>query len=177
MSQELIPVGSFVDRVRALRDAWEERRQLESLATHHDFVRQYRLLLILHGWCAEALAQLGTVYGPSLELDISPRPAAAGEDTGFQVTVAGAFSLAFAVTTRSREREARWSVSVRQRVSFPADNAVSAGPPRGRWSRARVEDMILVLLSAYERSRSGGPPVESMPTAADDRAGPSAAAG
>ena len=104
MSQEALPPGSFSERIRSLRDSWEERRQVEDLATNHDFVRQYRLLLILHEWCAEALAQVAEIYGASLQLALSPRPTSAGEDTAFQVTVADRFSLVFGMAARSRDR-------------------------------------------------------------------------
>jgi hypothetical protein len=41
----------------------------------------------------------------------------------------------------------------------PRGTSIAAGPERrnGQWTRARVEDLLLSLLGAYERDRSDEP--------------------
>ncbi len=150
-------VEPFGDRVRALRDSWIERREVKALAGAHDFESQFRLLEMLHGWTTRAAADAAEVYGGELELRISPRPSPAGRDAAFSVVVAEAFVLSFRLAQRQRMGTPGWFVSVSIATTGGHGNAVMAGPERryGQWTRGGVEDLLLTVLGAYERSLSG----------------------
>ncbi len=144
----------FLERVNALRTAWDERRCVERLAAGHDFASQYGLLLLIHRWVADAVADAVRCYGQDLPISLSPAPPAAGRDTAFHVMVAGTFSLVFGLVERHREGGPSWSVALVERVAGPIDDRPATGPSRGRWTRARVEELMLSLLGAFERARS-----------------------
>ena len=147
----------FVNRVQLLRDSWLERRQVGRLAASHDFDSQFRLLLALHQWSQEAVNAAASVYSAGPAIVASPRPHRA-ESAAFAVTVGERHSVTFALTERRRMSGARWHVSVSVAAQGPGGAVTQAGPERrnGQWSRARLEDVVLSLLGAYERSMEGG---------------------
>lgn len=151
----------FRRRVEQLRTAWAERRALRGIAGAHDRASQPELLRTLHAWASEAAAEIRAVYGPSLAVQVSPLPAG-DEATAFTVNLARDYTLAFALVERSRTPAERWHIAVTMTTGGPRGASVAAGPERrnGQWTRARVEDLLLSLLGAYERDRSGdaGPP-------------------
>lgn len=143
----------FAGRVRALREAWIERRQVQGLASSHDFDSQYRLLLTLQGWAAQAIEDVHAVYGEDLYLELSPPPQQGDRPPSFHVVVAGSFTLSFTMSERRRMDRTSWFVAVA--VRSPGGGPVTtAGPHRrnGQWSRAGLEDLLLSILAAYERS-------------------------
>lgn len=143
----------FAARVQALRENWIERRQVAGFATAHDYHHQFELLQALHAWAAHAAAEVTAVYGDAELVRLSPPPAAGGE-TAFELTVGGTHTLTFALAPRRRAGTAGWSIAARIRDADAAAPAVPAGPERraGQWSSARVEELVLSLLGAYERS-------------------------
>lgn len=144
---------SFVDRVEVLRDSWLERRELRDLSAAHDFDSQFRLLSTIYGWACDAVADIRAVYGDSLEIQLSSMPGAADELPAFTVALADRCVVAFSASARRRGGESRWFVSVS--ISSGRGGAVdAAGPDRrtGSWTRGRLEDVLLSLLGAYERS-------------------------
>jgi len=147
----------FADRVRALRDSWMERREVKALAGTHDFDSQFQLLSTLYSWTARAAVDVSEVYGRDLELRLSPPPSPLGRDAAFSVVVADAFVLSFRLTERQRLGTAGWFVSVSIASTGTGGNAVMAGPERryGQWTHGRIEDLLLTMLGAYERSLSG----------------------
>lgn len=144
----------FADRVRALRDNWVERRQVRALASAHDFDSQYRLLCTLHEWAGEGVRDIRGVYGPLLPVRVSPSPPDDRRNASFSVVLGDAYVLSFALTDRRRSGASRWYIAVSMASAGPAGNAVAAGPERrnGQWTRGRLEDLLLTVLGAYERS-------------------------
>lgn len=148
---------TFLSRVADLRDSWSERRALSRFAGAHDFASQFRLLLALHGWATQAAADVSSVYEDGVAIAISPRPDRAVAPQAFSASI-GEHTATFTLTERSRIGGSRWHVSVAM-TAGRRDGAVSqVGPERrnGGWTRGRIEDLLLSLLGAYERSRVEG---------------------
>ena len=143
---------SFLGRVQALRQSWVERRQMKGLTSAHDFASQYQLLLTLHGWANQNVGDVRAVYGPELRAVLSPAPGLEEGPPAFCVTFAEAYRVTFALTERRRLGAAHWFISVN--TAGPRGGAVAAGPERrnGHWTRSRMEEVLLSVLGAYERS-------------------------
>ena len=148
----------FRRRVEQLRDAWAERRALRGIARAHDRASQLALLRTLHAWAVEAAADIRAVYGPGLAVEVSRLPADDTEAAAFTVRVAQDHTLAFALVERRRVGGTRWHIAVTMSTGGPRGSTAAAGPERrnGQWTRARLEDLLLSLLGAYERARSEG---------------------
>jgi hypothetical protein len=148
-----MPGEPFALRVESLREAWIERRWMKTFASSHDFGSQYQLLLTLHHWASEAVADIRKVYGETLSVTVSARPTP-DEAPVFRVVVAGNFSVMFSLLERRRTESPHWSFAVAVTSAGRAGNVVAAGPERhkGQWTRARLEDLLLSVLGAYERS-------------------------
>lgn len=163
----------FANRVQALRSSWIERRHVKTLAGAHDYMSQYRLLLTLREWAVQAARDIRAVYGPEPSVVISPEPGRSDPGAGWRVTVDGQHTLAFELSERRRGGVARWSLSA-SISSAGADGAalVATGPERrtGQWTRGRLEDLLLALLGAYERSAAGAA-AQSLPGAQSQTAG------
>lgn len=148
----------FANRVQALRDSWAERRQVRGIASVHDFASQFRLLEAMHGWAEHAVAEIRAVYGESVAASVTPLagPPAGHreEERGFAVTVGAGFGAAFVLHDRRRLPGPSWSVSVSVASSGPGGTQAPAGPERrnGQWTRTRLEEVLLLLVAAYERS-------------------------
>jgi hypothetical protein len=144
----------FQARVKALRESWAERRQVSRLAGSHDFDSQLELLRTLYAWAVEAREDIATVYGDSLLVNISPEPDGTGGAPAFSCTVSDRFAVTFALVERRRATGARWHISVSVASPGTAGGLTYAGPERrnGQWTRGRLEDLLLSVLGAYERS-------------------------
>ncbi len=161
---------TFVSRVEALRDSWSERRTLLRIASAHDFESQFRLLLTLYDWATEAVEDVAAVYDRAVPLMVSPRPGRRVTEPSFSVSIAGHEGILFTLAERKLAGGSRWNVTAAL-TAGGRDGAVShAGPERrnGGWTRSRVEDLLLSLLGAYERSR--GEEVDSVPFTESARA-------
>lgn len=147
---------SFQRRVELLRDSWAERRQLKGLASVHDFESQFGLLGTLHTWAEEATNDVLAVYGSTLAMSVSPRPDSVNGSQAFSVTVGDSYTVTFSLTERRRMGGSRWFISVTVGSGGPGGSIVAAGPERrnGQWTRARLEDILLSVLGAYERAAS-----------------------
>ncbi|MGH2632584.1 MAG: hypothetical protein ACRDG3_04170 [Tepidiformaceae bacterium] len=152
----------FVMRVQALRDSWAERRQVRGIAHIHDYPSQFRLLQAMHGWAEHAAEEIREVYGATMAAIVTacpePPPNERQEERGFAVTVGPGFGAAFVLHDRRRLPGPSWSISVSVASSGSAGGGSAAGPERrnGQWTRTRLEDVLLSLLGAYERSLVGG---------------------
>jgi hypothetical protein len=146
---------SFVSRVEALRDSWYERRTLLRLAGSHDFDSQFGLLLTLYDWAAAAVADAAGVYDGDVPLLLSPRPDRRLVEPSFSVTIAGRDGVLFALAERRLTTGSRWHVTAALTTARRDGAVTNAGPERrnGGWTRGRVEDLVLSLIGAYERSR------------------------
>jgi hypothetical protein len=145
---------NFASRVQTLRDTWVERRQVGQLASAHDFDSQFRLLQTLHNWAGVALADVQGVYGETLPLALSPMPEQSDDPPAFSLVVDTQHSLTLSLSERRRMGAARGHLGISVSAAGAAHASANAGPERrnGQWTRARLEDLILSLLGAYERS-------------------------
>lgn len=158
---------SFVDRVEVLRDSWLERRELRELSASHDFESQFRLLATIYGWAASAVTDIKTVYADSLAIALSAAPGMSDGTPAFTVAFADRCLVTFSASEKRRAGASRWFVAVS--ISAGRGGAVdAAGPDRktGSWTRGRLEDVLLSVLGAYERSlteeaRRGYPRLQS----------------
>lgn len=149
---------SFLQRVQTLRESWSERRQVRALASSHDFESQFQLLAMLHAWARDAVQDVQEVYGDELSVELGPEPGHEDRNPGFTITLAPGYSAALVLVERQRTGASHWFVSVTLNSAGPGASAVSAGPQRrtGQWTRGQLEDLVLSLLGAYERSIAGG---------------------
>ncbi len=147
----------FRRRVEQLRDAWAERRALRGIAGAHDRASQAALLRTLYSWAVEAAAEVRAVYGAGLPVEVSALPPG-DEASAFTVSLARDYTLTFALVERRRTGGPRWHIAVTRSTPGPRGTTAAAGPERrnGQWTRARLEDLLLSLLGAYERERSEG---------------------
>ena len=143
---------SFEERVRLLRLSWEERREAATLGRGRDRASQHRVLRNVHAWAGEAIADARQVYGDEPGITISPFDA---WDEAFSVTVAGHHRAEFALVERPSRRTGEWRVIARV-TADPGAPPGELGPERRtrHWTRRRVEDVLLTLLGAYERTRT-----------------------
>jgi hypothetical protein len=153
-----LPEVDFAARLRQLKEAWEERRDVARLVQARDAPSQLQLLQRIHAWVTDCIAAIGSVYGAGLPASVSPRPHNL-DDVSVVVTVAQVHRLVFSVVPRSG---GGWRISARS-LSGPSavtGAATAVGPSRrdGSWTRARVEDLILAQVAAVERSRTDHPP-------------------
>jgi len=140
----------FRDRVAQLRAAWRERRELERFAGSTE-AEQRALLRELHRWASEAADDIAAAYGGELRVTVTPE-APSDDLSAFTVTIADGFRLTLSLSERGRSR---WTISAAV-TPGPGAPAVAAGPNRrsSRWTRDRLEELLLSLLTAYERTRT-----------------------
>ncbi len=149
---------SFVNRVQALRDSWVERREVESIAGAHDFASQFQLLQTLHRWAEHAVVEIRSVYGDGIPVSVTPCPEASPfdrpDEAGFSVVVGQHYGVTFSLHRRQRANAPSWMIAATVAAHGSGGSAVAAGPERrnGRWTRTRVEDLLLSVLGAHERS-------------------------
>lgn len=153
----MVKHDTFASRVQSLRDTWVERRQVGRLASAHDFDSQFRLLVTLHEWASAAVVDIAEVYGETPSVTVSPLPEHSDETPAFSIVVDAQHSLTLSLAERRRMGAPRWHLSISISAAGSAHSAANAGPERrnGQWTRTRLEDLILSLLGAYERSLSG----------------------
>lgn len=147
---------SFSQRVQHLHDSWDERRQIKGIAGAHDFDSQFQLLTTLHEWAEGAVDEIRQVYGDGVHISLSPAPVRDPYGPAFSASLSDSFTLTFALTERRRMGGSRWFISVSVGSSGAAGSVVAAGPERrnGQWTRGRLEELMLSVLGAYERSLS-----------------------
>ncbi len=153
----MVKHDTFASRVQSLRDTWTERRQVGRLASAHDFDSQFRLLVTLHDWALAAVEDIVEIYGETPTVTVSPLPELGEETPAFSIIVDALHSLTLSLAERRRMGAPRWHLSISISAAGSAHSTANAGPERrnGQWTRTRLEDLILSLLGAYERSLSG----------------------
>lgn len=144
-----MPREAFARRVWSLRDSWVERRNLNAVGQDHTLDSQFGLLLQLHEWTCESADDIRTVYGPRFDIVVGPPPARDQSPPAFSVTIAGSHNLTVALTQRRKSDDAPWYVhmNVEERSPGPVDIRASNS------ARGRLQDALLTVLGAYERSR------------------------
>jgi hypothetical protein len=146
----------FLSRVRALRDAWDERRRIARLSSSHTFDSQVELLLTLHSWAAESVNDVRSVYGDGIPIELTGIPSRDQHPPSFSVILAERHALSLSLHERHRGLEPTWHISVWVEADSQASTGSRAGPDRrnGHWTRGRLEDVLLSVLGAYERGLS-----------------------
>lgn len=164
--------GPFALRVRALHDAWRERREVNTLASAHDRDSQLLLLMTLHGWTIEALSDIHAVYGDDSPISVDGPPDARDTNPCFGITLAENRVLAFSLLERNRAQMPYWYLGISR--ASPGGEESHAGTDRrsGHWNRGRLEELLLTLLGAYERSLGGNTvdsPINTRPASRPSR--------
>ncbi len=138
----------FEARVRSLHQAWLERRESWLLSRAHDVDSQRRVLATIHGWASDCIEDVRHVYGETLPLSIEPL----GEGDRFEVLIGAGQCAAFELVDRGNGGRSAWQVVAR--VITLGDQAAEATDERRvrRWGRVQVEEILLSMLSAHERS-------------------------
>ena len=149
----------FVRRVQQLRDAWIERRQLKRFASSVDFESRFALLGELHRWTTDAIDQIQTVYGEQLILSVGPIPGSAETPPAFAVSFAGQYLITFAMWAREVTTNPAWQIRVSVAALTTTSPPASAGPERrtGQWTPSRLQELLLSLLQAWEKTLAGEP--------------------
>jgi len=125
---------------------------VRTLAASHDHRSQLQLLETLHRWARESCDDIGRVYGEGVAAWVDP---IGFEDANgvasFHAMVAG-FTVIFLLVSHDPAAP-RWAVTATVLPDGTRDAAI-AGPERrhGHWTRGRIEDLFLSLLSAHERA-------------------------
>lgn len=140
----------FINRVQALRSSWNERRRVRTLASSHDFDARFQLLLLLREWAAEAAEDIRAVYGDEMTPALSGEPTANGRPPSFTLALAPGYAITFELVSRSRAGSEHWTVATN--VTSAGTQAPAGRHRSGQWTRAQLEEAILSLLAAYERS-------------------------
>lgn len=137
----------FEVRVRSLREGWVERRESGFLSRSHDFDSQSRVLANIHRWASECIEDVRHVYGEAFPITIDPL-----DDSGpFVITVGAIQRAAFELVDRGGAERSSWQVVAR--VATGGEDGEAPEERRVRhWRRSQVEEILLSLLSAYERS-------------------------
>ena len=154
----LVHPDPFAQRVRALHEAWLERREVRAFAGSHTREAQLELLLALHRWAEGAVRDIGAVYGPELVAELGRVPKREDPSPAFTVSLAGNHVLTLSLLERRRMNVQHWYVSVSYSSTVDGGEGVMAGPERrnGQWTRSRLEDLLLSILGGYERSVTEG---------------------
>jgi hypothetical protein len=142
---------AFVDRVALLHSQWADRRELRHISGSL-FDAQYLLLLKMHEWACEAVSAVQAVYGEQAPTTVGPRPDRDDQSLAFQVTVGTSHTLSIALIESNRAGRPEWRVKAT--VTLPnGAGPVTVAPARRTtsWTRRGFEDVVLSLLTAYER--------------------------
>ena len=141
----------FEVRVRSLREGWVERRESNFLSRSHDFDSQSRVLANIHRWASECIEDVRHVYGDAFPITIDPLD----DSAPFSIAV-GAVQNAPPSNWSTGEAPSASSWQVVARVATGGGEAGEAPEERRvrHWRRSQVEEILLSLLSAYERSLS-----------------------
>ncbi len=137
----------FEARVRSLHEGWLERRESWLLSRAHDLDSQRRVLDNIHRWASECIEDVRHVYGEALPITIEPLE----EQDRFTITVGDSQCAAFEIFDRGSDERPSWQVVARVAAGGEAGEAPEERRVR-HWRRSQVEEILLSLLSAYERS-------------------------
>jgi hypothetical protein len=153
-------VDAFSDQVAALRENWRERRELRMLADQDgdEFGAQSLVLLRLYDWVRASLEEVELIYAGEIALSLSERPHPPGCDW-FRVAVGTDDGIEYSVSV-TLVRASSGHAAIRATVTLPRSSApVAVAPARhfGAWTRRGMQNVLLSLLTAYERDREPSP--------------------
>ena len=104
----------------------------------------------------EALEDIRNVYHDAMPASITPRPSESDQQPSFTVSVGTGNSATFALGAARRRNGREWHITaqITSAGGIAAEESGPAGRRVRRWSRRRVDDILLALLGAHERSRA-----------------------
>jgi hypothetical protein len=144
----------FEARLRALRDSWNERRETLNPGGEHDLESRTQTLRMLRSWVEQCVPPINEIYESPIAV---LGPVSGGMDSlpSFTLRLHELYSIRFYIEERTTKLGTRFSVSAEARSPAGRLRATSIGPDRrhGVWSRTRIENIILSLLSEYERDQ------------------------
>jgi hypothetical protein len=145
----------FLVKVQEIHDSWAETRQTIDARRDRGRHGQATMLGYVFNWTAEAALDLARVYGDLIEL--TPEPDLAAAEPGFVLHVGPVHTMHVDLVPHPRS-PSEWLVRIR--LSYPDEHSwvtVHWGRRHDNWTRERLEEVILSLLSAFERSRLPSP--------------------
>lgn len=142
---------AFARRVWSLRDSWTERRDLKAIGQHATLESQFELLELLYDWTVESAADIREVYGEDFDIVVGPPPLLDEARPAFSVTVGGRITLTMSLAQRRRAAESPWYLH----MQVEGENMPGATTEwrASNSARGRLQDALLTVLGAYERSR------------------------
>lgn len=151
----------FDARVRDLQRTWDEHRLTLQLSQANGFAAKLDLLRTIHGWIAESLVSIERYYGRAANPRLDPMPGPEQAQEGFRVTLFDLYSVRFFLSERRSGSAPTWAVAGEARAVGPRPTLSSVGPTRrhGVWSRERLEQILLSVVSQYERQRTEAGPI------------------
>lgn len=141
----------FARRVWSLRDSWTERRDLKALGAINTLESQFELLEILYRWTLESVDDIRTVYGQDFDISVGPPPSLEQAAPAFSVTVGGRINLTISLAQRRRKDDAPWYLHMN--VEGESTPGATTEWRASNSARGRLQDALLTVLGAYERSR------------------------
>jgi hypothetical protein len=147
--------AGFEARVRALRETWRERRETTGLFGDRHFDSRCELLLVLHSWAEQACRTIEDVYGPNVASTSGP-PDWLAQPPAFSISVFRLYTARFFLKELATQTSLGWTISAEVRTPGARMHVGSVGPDRrlGAWSRSRIEEILLSMLSEHEREQS-----------------------
>lgn len=141
----------FRFRVEALREAWRDRREAAHLSARRDRPAQEQLLRLLHEWARASVGEIRDVYGEELPTGVEPATPDDLRVAGAFIVTIGQGTATFALRQQRGQAGQAWRiVSTVEVAGHPATK--SPGTRARRWTRGKLDDILLALLSAHERS-------------------------
>jgi hypothetical protein len=151
------PERPFSEKLRAIHDSWAEARDTREIRRLRTAAAQAEMLALIHAWCVRLAAQMEEIYGSLVRLSaLNPY---GSEDMGFDLAIGDDHQMAVSLQPGKASTSGSaptWEVQIRLRYpEEPAWVVATWGRRNQNWTRQRIEEVLLSLLSAFERSRSG----------------------
>ncbi len=145
----------FDGKIRALRQLWDEKRQTAQLSTGDEFATRFDLLRLIHRWLEESLVAIARHYGEAVGARLGPLPSPENATDGFTLTIFESYVLKFRLASRKGPVGEIWTVVGEAGNLGSRPMLTALGPTRrhGQWTRERIEQILLSILSQFERDR------------------------
>lgn len=146
----------FDVKIRALRQLWDEKRQTAQLSTGDEFASRFELLQLIHRWLEESLVAINRHYPDVPGTRLGPMPTADNATDGFTLTLFDTYVLRFRLLSRRGAVGQVWAVAGEAGNLGSRPMLTALGPTRrhGQWTRERIEQILLSILSQFERDRA-----------------------
>jgi hypothetical protein len=144
----------FPERLRAFHESWCEQREMGELLRRHDRHSQYRAASMIYRWLLDTGDDVREAYDGELAVQLSPMAAAEAVSACITLSIARGYEVVLRLDAKQGPRTRRWYLAVATRAGENAPER-RKGPDRshGSWTRARIEELALEVLVAYERDR------------------------